>query len=242
MHEQTRAIVLHKIKYTDHSSIVHFYTEKFGRIAAMVRHSTSKKSVSKKSILQPLFLLNLNISYKQNRDIQQCGEMNNFPFFNNIPFNIIKSSISLFLAEMLTRVLKEEETNPPLFEFLFNSFQLFDETATGASNFHLVFLYELSKFLGFYPDNNFSEHNRFFSLRDGFYTSIGESEDVSLNEELSTQIYNISINGFRGLEHIKLSGNQRTKLLSALIKFYQYHLPEIGKIKSLDVLNKVFEA
>ncbi len=241
MYEQTRAIVLNSIKYSDNSSITHFYTEKFGRLSVMIRHSKSKKSVSKKSILQPLFLINIDIQYKQNREIQQCKELVNNPLFYDIPFNITKSSIALFLAEFLTKVLKEEETNQPLFEFLSSSIQLLDQSGTGASNFHIVFLYELSKFLGFYPDNNYSEQNCYFNLRDGYYSKFKETEEISLSNELSVLLSQISHTGFQFLGKIKLSRKRRTELLNALINYYRYHLPEVGKIKSLKVLNEIFD-
>jgi len=240
MFEQTRAIVLNNLKYSDNSSITHFYTEKFGRLSVMIRHSKSKKSVSKKSVLQPFFLLNLDIQYKQNREIQQCKEIVNLPVFNDIPFNIVKSSIVLFLAEFLTKVLKEEEANPSLFEFLHNSIQLFDQTEAGAANFHLMFLYELTKFLGFYPENNYSKKNCYFNLRDGYYSGYIESEEVSLDKDYSALLNSIAYKGFSLLDKIELSRNQRTKLLLALINYYKFHLPDVGKIKSLDVLNQVF--
>jgi DNA repair protein RecO (recombination protein O) len=240
MFEQTRALVLNTIKYSDNSSITHFYTEKFGRLSVMIRHSKSKKSVSKKSILQPLFLINIDIQYKQNREVQQCKELVNNPVFQHIPFNIAKSSMAMFLAEFLTKVLKEEEPNQPLFKFLSSSIQLLDQSGAGASNFHIVFLYELSKFLGFYPENNYSEQNCYFNLRDGYYSRFKEAEEVSLGNELSKQLNQVSGFGFQFLEKIKLSGKRRTELLNALISYYRYHLPEIGKIKSLEVLNEVF--
>lgn len=240
MFEQTRAIVLHNIKYSDSSSITHFYTEKFGRLSVMVRHPKSKKSVSKKSILQPLFLLNINLQHKQNREIQQCKELVNTPVFHNIPFNITKSSIALFLAEFLSKVLKEEETNPPLFEFLSSSIQWLDQCSLGVANFHIVLLYELSKFLGFYPDNNYSETNCYFNLRDGYFSKFKESEEISTNKLLSEYLSQVPKAGFKSMEEIKLSRTQRTALLNALMNYYRYHLPEIGRIKSLEILNQVF--
>lgn len=240
MFESTCALVLNRIKYSDSSSITQLYTQKFGRLSVLIRHSKNKKSVSKKSILQPLFLLDVNIQYKKSREIQQCKEIVNNPVFQDIPFNIVKSSIVLFLAEFLTKVLKEEETNPSLFEFLSSSIQLFDQTEKEASNFHIVFLYELSKFLGFYPKNNYSEINRFFNLRDGYYSKFRESDQISLNEILSEQLYQVSQKGLRFMNEIKLSREQRNNLLKVLITYYRFHLPEIGKIKSIDVLNQLF--
>lgn len=240
MFESTRALVLNNIKYTDSASITNLYTEKYGRLPVLIRHSKSKKSISKKSILQPLFLLDVNVRYKKNREIQQCKELVNNPIFHDIPFNIIKSSIVLFLAEFLGKVLKEEEANPALFEFLSSSIQLFDKVESGVSNFHIVFLFELSKFLGFYPDKNYSTVNCFFNLRDGYYSKFKETDGISLDAQLSEQLFQVTNNGFQFLGKIKLSRSQRTNLLKSLITYYSYHLPGIGKIKSLEVLNQLF--
>jgi len=240
MLQQTRAIVLNHIKYTDNTAIAHIYTEHFGRLSIMVRHSNSRKSVSKKSILQPLFLLVVNIQYKQTRELQQVKEINNSPVFHDIPFHVSKSGIVFFLAEVLSKVLKEEEANPALFEFLFHSIQLFDHIDDGMANFHLVFLLELSKYLGFYPNNNYSEQNRFFNIREGYYSNSIEIPEIYLDEETSRNIQNLTINGFNSLGDIKLSRHQRAKTLQAILKYYHYHLTEMGQIKSLSILNQIF--
>ncbi len=240
MLQQTRAIVLNHIKYTDNTAIAHIYTEHFGRLSIMVRHSNSRKSISKKSILQPLFLLVINLQYKQTREIQQTKEINNSPIFHDIPFNVTKSGIVFFLAEVLSKVLKEEEANPALFEFLFHSIQFFDHCHEGMANFHLVFLLELSKYLGFYPNNNYSEQNRFFNIREGFYSKSIEIPEIYLDEEISRNIQKLTINGFNSFENIMLSRNQRANILRAILKYYQYHLADMGQIRSLSILNQIF--
>jgi len=168
--------------------------------------------------------------------------MVNNPVHHDIPFNIIKSSIAIFLAEFLTKVLKEEEANPILFEFLHSSIQLFDQKLEGQANFHLVFLYELSKFLGFYPDTNYSEQNRYFNLRNGYYSGFKETDQTSLGSELSILLFQISKLGFQSLDKLELSRMQRTSLLEAIISYYRYHLPGVGEIKSLSVFNEIFKA
>jgi DNA repair protein RecO (recombination protein O) len=241
MQDKTRGIVLNHVKYSDSVSIAHIYTEHSGRVSVMIRHSKSRKSVSKKSILQPLFLLEMQISKKQNREIQYANEINNSPVFQDIPFNISKSTIAFFVAEVLSKVLKEEEPNPPMFSFLFNSIQLLDHLDHGVGNFHLVFLYELSRFLGFYPVDNYSEQNRFFNLQKGRFTEFIDVPEISLDEELSKDLFMIKEKGFKSISEIDLSRKHKLNLLEALLKFYQYHLPEMGTIKSLEVLKEIFE-
>jgi DNA repair protein RecO (recombination protein O) len=237
---KTRGIVINHIKYTDNSAIAHLYTDYYGRIAVLVRHSTSRKSISKKSILQPLFLLSVNLQYKQSREIQQLKELNNYPVFDDIPFHISKSTIAIFLAEILSKVLKEEESNPSLFEFLFHAIQLLDHCSEGLANFHLVFLLELTKYLGFYPDNNYSVDRKYFNIRDGSYANNRDIPDFFLNDEISRNLSIVSKNGFTQLDKLKLNRNQRTDILQALIKYYQFHLIEMGQIKSLPILNEIF--
>jgi DNA repair protein RecO (recombination protein O) len=242
MIEKTRAIVLNHIKYSDSASIAHVYTEHSGRISVMIRHSKSRKSVSKKSFLQPLFLLEMQIDWKQNREIQFASEISNFPVFQSIPFNISKSTISMFLAEILTKVLKEEEPNPEMFNYLFNSIHLLDQIEQGIASFHIVFLYELSRYLGFYPINNYSEQNRFFNLREGSFSDHFDLPEITLDEQLSKDLFLIQLKSFKSLIEIKLSRTQRSRLLEAVLKFFHYHLPEMGFIKSLKILNEIFNA
>jgi DNA repair protein RecO (recombination protein O) len=137
--QKTRGIVLQQIKYSDSQIIAHIYTEQFGRQAFMFRRAKSKKSGNSLNFLQPLFLLEIEAQIKDKRQIQRARELRNYPHFNNIPFDITKSSIAIFLAEILSRVLKEEEANAELFNFLYHSVLLLDEEKEHFANFHLLF-------------------------------------------------------------------------------------------------------
>jgi DNA repair protein RecO (recombination protein O) len=240
MLEHTRGIVLNLIKYSDSASIAHVYTEKSGRVTVMVRHPKSKKSVSKKSILQPLFLLDMELSRKQNREIQYSGEFSNSPVFQSIPFHVFKSSIAIFLAEVLGKVLREEEPNPAMFNFLFNSVILLDQMEQGFSCFHLVFLYELTRYLGFYPADNYSLHTGYFNLREGTYTNLPESPQITLSQQQGKEFMLLRETGFEKMAEIQMTRTQRNELLKSLLKYYYYHLPEMGHIKSFEVLTEIF--
>jgi DNA repair protein RecO (recombination protein O) len=242
MQEKTRGIVLNMVKYSDSLSIAHIYTEHSGRVSVMVRHSKSRKSVSKKSILQPLFLLEMQINKKQNREIQYASEISNSPIFHDIPFNVNKSTIAFFIAEVMTKVLKEEEPNPAMFSYLFNTIQLLDHLERGTGNFHLVFMYELSRFLGFYPVDNYSGENKYFNLRKGCFTPFPDISEISLDERLSKELFLVKEKGFKSISTIELTRVQKQLMLDALLKYYHYHLPEMGQIKSLEILKEIFDA
>ncbi len=240
MEEKTRGIVLQQIKYSDSQVIAQIYTEHFGRKSFIFRKSKSKKSANSLNILQPLFLLDINASFKESRQIQRAKEINNNPHFTEIPFNVVKSTMAIFLAEVLSRVLIEEEANLPLFNFLYHSILLLDKIEDGLANFHIFFLYELSKYLGFYPESDISQNQKHFNIAEGGYSSWSKNMKFILNEEDSELFVSLAKKGFNQIDELKLARKQRQRLISILLEYYRYHLPEMGRIKSFEILKQVF--
>jgi len=241
MEEKTRGIVLQQIKYSDSQFVVQIYTELYGRQSFMFRKPKSKKASLSINILQPLFLLDINMRFKETRQIQYAKEINNNPHFTDIPFNIHKSTMAIFLAEILSKVLIEEESNPNLFNFLHHSILLLDQVEEGLANFHLFFLYELSKYLGFYPESAGDEKQKLFDLSQGLYSAHNVNLKFMLNEEESHLFGLLSNKGFHQINELTLNRTQRQTLLNTLLDYYRYHLPEMGKLKSPEILKQIFD-
>jgi len=229
---KTRAIALHYVKYGESSIIACLYTEKLGRQSCMVSSVRKKNSLFAASFFLPLTLLELDMVHKQQRDIQRIKELNCLMHFTTIPFNIHKSTIALFISELLYKTLKEEEANPALFDFLFNAIQLLDMKEEGSLNFHLAFLLHYMKYLGIFPSGQHTENQA-----EGRYDLIlpvnaGDEEKKGLN-----QLMNISLGQ---LENIRITSKTRSFLLDRIIDFYLYHLDQMAGIRSIQVLKEVF--
>ncbi len=237
---KTRGIVLNQIKFSDSQIIAQIYTEHFGRQSFIFRKPKSKKSGTRLNILQALFLLDIDVRFKESRQIQRAQEIHNNPHFSNIPFDVAKSSIAIFLAEILSKVLIEEEANFPLFDFLHHAILLLDEIEDGLANFHILFLHELSKYLGFYPEMNTPSNEKYFNIAEGGYSAFSNNFKLVLNEEESKLFAMLSDKGFHQITDIKLNRRERRRLLEILLEYYRYHLPEMGKLKSLDILKQIF--
>lgn len=239
---KTRGIALHCIKYGDNSIIANVYTELFGRQAFMVKGIHGKKAGMKANLFAPLNLLELEVYHKKGHDIQQLKEAINMPAFNNIHTNPAKNAIAFFVAEVLYRMLREEEPNSPLYEFLHSAFQILDiETTKEASNFHLVFLAQLSKYVGFLPLNNFSATHNYFDLLNGSFVSEKPSHRHVLqlaDSEVFTKLFQCT---FETSASLQIGKQERFALLEKLIGYYKLHIPGMGKINSLQVLREVFE-
>jgi len=240
MLHKTRGIVLHYIKYSETSVIVTVYTENFGRQSYIINGVRSKKAKIKANILQPLFLLDMEVYHKPKRDLQRVKEVQNAIVFSSLPYDIRKSTLAIFIAEIIYRAIQEQESNPGLFEYLYNSVQILDLKESGLSVFHIYFLIQLSKYLGFYPNNNYSEEKCYFDLKAGAFMQIKPFHTSFLDKEHSlifSQLMSFSADQH---ESLKISYKERTELLEKIIEYYRLHNTGISEIKSMSVLKEVF--
>ncbi len=238
---KTRGLVLHHVNYSESSIIAYLYTEKFGRQAYLIHGAKNKKSLIRSNLFQPLFLLDMEVYHKQNRNLQKIKEAKNNPVFLSIPYSEHKRSIAFFLSEVLYKVLKEEESNPSLFEFLHSKIHFFDLLEENYNSFHLDFLVNLSKHLGFYPRNNYSNENCYFDLMNGIFINRKPIHNHYFGSELAEILHAILSNRFHSAKHGPAINNQaKTAFLVRIMEYYQLHLEGLGQIKSLDVLKEIY--
>lgn len=162
MIHKTKGIVIRSVKYKDSGLIVHIFTERFGIQHYLIQGVTRPKARLKAHLFQSLQLLELEVYYKNKGQLERIKEASHSHLTHSISSNIIKSSIALFLNEILYKVLKNQNTDTSIFNFIYNSLLWLDSTEEGYSDFHLVFLIKLSKLLGFGPI--FSEDPLYFDL------------------------------------------------------------------------------
>jgi DNA repair protein RecO (recombination protein O) len=151
MLEKTRGIILHQIKYSDSGIVIQLYSRKFGRQSFLLRGIRNRKSGKHNILFQPLFILDLEINYKMAREMNILKEFSVSYSPYDIYSDIRKSSVAIFLGEVLTSVLREESPHEEMFDYIENSIIYFDKCKDGYANFHIAFLAGLSSFLGFEP-------------------------------------------------------------------------------------------
>lgn len=235
---KTNAIVLSKIKYGDHDVIVKCYTKNRGVVSYLLRGVLkSKKSNSKIAYYQSLSQLEIEENYRANQSLHYIKDVKLSVTYKSMHTNILKAAIVMFLSEVLSMSLREEEANLPLYEFLETSLEWLDHE-TDFANFHLLFLLELSKHLGFYPDTSQSNFP-YFNLRSGSFELKPQTPYTVSGENLAfmKQLLNIR---FDGLNSVKLHSTQRQSLLNLLLFYFELHLSDFKKPKSLQILYQVF--
>ena len=236
----TEGIVLNFIKYGESSVIATILTRDFGRHSYIVNASRSKKSKNKAGLLQPLFLVDLEVYQKQTREVQRIKSLRSNHVYQNIPFEIIKSTQAIFLAEILSKTIHEHESYPEMYDFIKSALMYFDLMEEGVANFHIYFLFRLTEYLGFMPDTNQAEFEGWFDLNKGTIVGFEPSHPLFANKELTSYLKQLSFLKINELGELKISGNTRDGLLSVLVDYYRLHFDNLGEIKSLDVLREVF--
>jgi len=144
-------------------------------------------------------------------------------------------------AEVLHKAIKEEETNLPLFNFLQSAIHLLDLKTKNYENFHLVFLAELSKYLGFYPQTNNvnTKVNLYFNLQEGVFTNINPYHNASIETPISNYFLRVYETKIFELDELKMNGKDRRTLLNLFLNYYNFHLSNFDEVKSLCILEEV---
>jgi DNA repair protein RecO (recombination protein O) len=235
----TKAIVLNAIKYRDNDLIVKCFTEEEGCKSYLLRGVlSSKKGKVRKSYFQPLSQIELTGNHNIKGKLNSIKDVQPLHHYFSIYSDVYKQAIVFFLAEILNVSLQEEEENRDLYTFLETSF-LWLDTHDKTANFHILFMLNLSKFLGFYPDLCNMEFEYFDLVEGRFSKDSSQSKNMISGEVLKEFKMLLGIN-FDSVENVLLNSSRRHDILKVLIQYFELHLTGFRTPKSLEVLKTVF--
>ena len=240
MLDKTSGIVLNQIKYTDSGIVTQIFTKKYGRQSFLIKGMRNKKSGKHAVLFRPLTILDLVLYYKESRSMQTLREFSVEYAPSGIYDNVLKSSIAIFIGEVLTAVLREEGQQDDLFNYIKHSVEYLDHKNETFSNFHIAFLVGLCSFLGFEPGKRIGEENRLFDMVNGTFVPLPPAHGIYSNLEISGILADFFSSSWDEINQISLSGSMRNDVLSELLRYYSVHLPSFRKINSLDILKEVF--
>ena len=234
---KTRGIVLSYLKYRETSIIARVYTERLGVQSYIVNGVRKAKPPGRIALFQPFTLLEL-VAYvaRGSSGLTRLSEFRCAEPFQTLPYDVQKSSVVLFLSEVVSKAVREEEQNEPLFQFLHDSILAFDQQATGAENFALVFLLQLATYLGFGISSG-AELTDQVIMAGHAPVAPGASGPATLRlREFDQYIDELLRNPATSTIP---NGRVRHELLHVLIRYYQLHMEQLGEIRSLDILSEV---
>ncbi len=239
MLHKTKGIVLRITNYAETSVVAKIYTQKFGLQAYLINGVKKPKAKIPLNMLQPMHLLDMVVYHKPNGNMQRVKDVRSDPVLQTIPYDIVKSSIVIFLNEMIYKSMKQQHEDEVMFEFIAKSIELLDHSEEGIANFHLIFLLKLTRFLGFYPDLANAEKFNFFDLKDGVFVPNQPPHTFFIEASLKTFWLQLFKNSIENFGELKINTAVRKVLLNKIIEYYSFHIEDFGVVKSHEILEEV---
>jgi len=239
MLHKTRGIVFKTTDFGESSLVVQVFTEKFGLQSYMVNGAKKPKAKIGRNMLQPLHLLDMVVYHKETGNVQRIKELKNAPMLQNIPYDVIKSSLAMFLNEVLYKAIKQQSPDENLFDFVFSAIEWLDHQTAGIANFHLLFLIRLTRYLGFYPDRYLAAEADYFDLKNGTFSKYKPESILYLSPPHTQNFTALLQSTFENIANVKLNNDERRYLISKLLDYYALHIEGFGNIKSHEVLEEV---
>lgn len=238
MLHKTRAIVFKTTDYGEASVIVQLFTEKFGLQSYIINGVKKPRAKITPNMLQPLHLLDVVAYHKANGNIQRIAELKNSPVLLSVPYDVIKSCVAIFLNEVLYKAVKAQGADESLFGFVFSAVEFLDHQTESPANFHLLFLVQLTRYLGFYPDVTITNAD-YFDLKNGVFSRHKPDSFSFIAQPHTANFYKLLQCSFENSAQLKFNNDERRYLLNKLLEYYALHIESFGNVRSQSVLEEV---
>lgn len=237
---KTCGIVFRAVKYSETSIIADVYTRDLGLQTYIVNGVRSARSKTGAALLQVMSLAEVLVYHRDDRKMHRVKEIRAAYVYQRLPFDVRRSAVGLFMAEIARKTIRESEPNAPLFDFLFDAYTFLDSTLEPFANLHLHFLIGLSAHLGFLPGGDFSSETPIFDMQEGTFTHSAAGV-YCMDEELSLLLYQLLCCESRQCHWVVMHHAQRRRLLQSLLTYYRLHIESLPEIRSHEILHEVFE-
>lgn len=237
---KTRGIVFRAMKYRDTSMIVDIYTEERGLRSYLLNGIRSPKAKIKASLLQVMTLVDMVAYDRKPKGLNRVKELRSAYVYQRVPFELPRSAVGLYMAELARKAIREPEQQPRLFGYLFSAFQLLDTTEHSVSNFPLCFTLGLSAYLGFLPHESWSEARPIFDMQEGVFVPATTDAPYKLTATMSRQLSNLLKLRLENCHTLSLDRQERKALLDGLLTFYRLQVENMPEMNAHLVLEEVF--
>ncbi len=212
---RTELIVLGTTKLGEKSLVVHCLTPSLGRrsfLAAVPRGGGM-------ALFLPLNILDGEVSENPKSDLWRVRQLSAVHPLNDIRSSVSKNSITLFMAEVLYRTVRDGVQEDGLFEWCRRSILTLDALRSDFSNYHLRFLLEFAVALGFSPS---------------------PADLAPFAGEHLAEIRALLESDFSRAMLLPLNGKSRSEIAESLLRYIGYHSDCSLNVRSLAVLRELY--
>ncbi len=230
----TKGLVIRTVNYSESSVVATIYTSELGIRTYMIKGVRSSKK-KKGNIYQPMQFLDLIVTERGNKNMQYIKDAKPLFHYKQVPYDIRKTAIGLFMLELISITVKEMEPNEELYEFIQQEYENLDIVSGSFSDYHLQFMLSLSQLLGFFPYDNYTEQNHLFALQDGLFVALTDNYPNCISKEDSQLLHRLM-----NEPAATFNKPERKQILQTLERYYQFHVAEFRSFKTPDVFEGIF--
>ncbi len=238
---KTEGIVLHSVRYGETSVVVRIFTELFGTQSYLVNGvRTSRAKSAKANLLQPAHILEMVVYHREHKNLQRISEVKPAFLYSGLYANMVKNAIALYVTELLQKVLTEPEPHPELFSFTRKVLQWMDQhRSPELSLLPLYFTLNVGALLGFKIYGRFSDFCPYLDLQEGQFVEKAP-DTFFLGPTEAQQTYRLmQVSELEELGRLRISGEDRDRLLAAYLAFLQLHLSGFRGLRSPAILKEI---
>lgn len=234
MLEKSEGLVIKTTRYSESSVIARIFTREFGWLNFHIPGVRSSKNKSKGNLFQPLQYLEMDIYHHPGKNLMKIKDYRPGYIYRKLPFDMIRQSVAIFMLEVLSKCIHEEERNPLLYDFVRQQLIQLDEDERLDLMMPATFLLQLSTILGFQPLASDRDQAEYFHLEDGHFNEMAGHPEMTLDLKTSGVLKRI-LNDPSSV----LTSQERQLLVDGFIRYFQIHIPGFKQPTSLDILRQV---
>lgn len=232
-------LIFHALKYGDDQIIVEGLAKNYGKIALVVRISHSSRTKVRHTIFQPMALLEVQWEEKPRAQLIRPLAARVAQPWQTLHTSPVKAAITLFIAEFLLQVCRQEQSGALFFDYVVHSLTWLDTSKDGYANFHLLFLMRLAQFLGISP-NTTEVEQPYFDLMAAEFVSRAPAHAYYISDTEARAFAQLLRMNFSTMHLFQLSRTQRNRILELILTYYRLHIPALPELKSWEVLQEIF--
>jgi len=242
---RTEAIILKSWKLGETSKIVLLYTRDYGRIKVVAKGARKPKSQFN-GCLEPLSRTSIIYYDKPNRDLQLLSKADLIDPHYQMIGDILKTSLSLAVIELLNRAVGGEEPFPAVYDLVSRTLDLINESAGQIEGFFWFFVSHFIIMMGYRPNWDSclicqcslrDEGGIFQAARGGLFCrqcTSGEGGQ-SLSGDTLEILYWLQTSQPEEAAGLKPTARQKTEIRQALKFYISTHLEHIKKLRALEI-------
>lgn len=238
---KTRGIVFRTVKYGETSVIADIFTEEKGLHSFIGGSVRTAKARMPYNLFQPMMVVEMVAYFRDEPNaLNRLKELRASEVWSQIPFDIRRGAVTLFMAEICRKCIQETEENRDLMDFLLDNLRWLDRTDKPIANLHLHFLLHLSSFLGFQPEGAPDPDTIvFFDVKEGVFSEVEPLHADYLRPEQAASMLRLLYTQIEDCHEINISRSDRKLILQQLLQFYQLHVPGFLGINTPEILEMV---